>query len=101
MCVDPLLSRLLTIAERPVVEGANELSQRVGPRDPRRVIRRQQQSGRVRGKLADGYPPDITALLQLADVFVDWVIEVEVTSFKGLSHHGRFENLADRCEIEQ
>ena len=64
MRVDPLLSGLLAFAECPIIEGANELGQRVGLLDPRRVICRKQQPRRVRGKLPDGYTPDIAALLQ-------------------------------------
>src|SRR5262249_13927354 len=101
MRVDPLLPGLLVFARLPRVECAEELSQGVRLRDPRRVVRWQKKPGRMRCKLANGYAPDVTALPQLGYVFADWIVEGEVPSRKGLGHDRCFENLADRSKIEQ
>ncbi|HZR04213.1 MAG TPA: hypothetical protein VFA61_00100 [Candidatus Udaeobacter sp.] len=58
------------------------------------------QSRSMTGKLSKCYPSDITAALQLCNVFGNRVIETELAVFYTLCKQCRGKQLADRAEIE-
>ncbi len=85
----------------PGIEEADEIGERVFPSMPALVLlRHARQSGGVASKLPQRHPPDITAALQLGDVFGDRVVEAELALLDGLRKQCGREQLADGGEIE-
>ena len=90
-----LLAGLLRLVGRPAVKVADELRQR------ERALRRQVQTGRMGGKLAERDAPDIATPLKLGDIVGDRIVEVDFALFGQERQQRGIEDFADRCKIEQ
>src|SRR5215510_7558924 len=101
MRVDMLLSALVAALRLPSVQGGDEFRQRIAPVGPRLIILAQQQARRVGRKLPDGHAPDGPALLQLGYIFRHRIVERELPLLHCLGDQRRFEQLAQRGDVEQ
>ena len=100
MSIDALLAGLFAGARRPGVQHVDEFGQGVRGVWPRRMIRRQQETGCVGRELADGYPTDIIAA-QFGDVFVDGVVQPQFAADHAERDQRSLKQLSHRSDIEQ
>src|SRR6185295_5323063 len=98
--IDALLAGLFAGAGCPGVQHVDEFGQGVRGVWPRRMIRRQQETGCVGHELAYGYPADIIAV-QFGDVFVDGVVQLQFAAKYAERDQRSLEQLSHRSDIEQ
>jgi len=99
--IEILSPGLMACIRLPGIQEADKLRERVLPSMRAFVLlRHARQSGRMAGKLPQRHPPDITAPLQLGNVFGDRVIEAELALLDGLRKQRGREKFADRGQVE-
>jgi hypothetical protein len=98
--IDALLAGLFAGARRPGVQQVDEFRQGVRGVWPRRMIRRQQETGCVGHELANGYPTDIIAV-QFGDVFVDGVVQLQFAAEHSERDQRSLKQLSHRSDIQQ